>query len=260
MEIGRILRETRENNNLSLAEVEDATKIRKFYLAALENEDFQSLPGEVYTIGFIKAYARHLGLDHAPMVESFKSRGESPIPAGKTSVRKKRKTNKREENKGTFLERHGWKILLVLIAALMILFVLYQNGYFNFNRQSTNPASESVSPTVPNGIEPSPGGSTVEPIIPAPGQNPAPNSVAGEKELRIELVAHGDCWTLVNIDGKDTYNGTLKNGDKKTITAKNKVVLTLGSAGAVEVYRGGKSLGRLGEIGEVVKNKEFYIR
>ncbi|NPV92268.1 MAG: helix-turn-helix domain-containing protein [Firmicutes bacterium] len=252
MEIGRILRETREYKNLSLAEVEEATKIRKFYLSALENEDYQSLPGQVYTIGFIKAYARYLGLDHTPMVEQFKSRGESPVPVVNKTPRKKRKPNKKEENKG-FIEKHGWKVLLLIIAALMVVFVMYQNGALTLSRQSINPAPEAGNPTAPNVPSPTPGEPAAEP------NTPPPNTEAAEKELRIEMVAHGDCWTVVSADGKNVFNGTLKNGDKKTITAKNKVVLTLGSAGAVEVFRDGKSLGYLGAIGEVVRNKEFVL-
>jgi hypothetical protein len=154
------------------------------------------------------------------------------------------------------VEKHGWKIVLAAIAALMVLFVLYQNGQLNLKNPFISSANQPGASSAQG--EPAPGGSSAEPAAPPAGQNPAPSPVAAEKELRIELVASGDCWTEVTADGQDVYKGMLHKGDKKTITAKQKMALKLGSAGDVEVFRGGKSLGHLGAAGEVSK-KEFTL-
>jgi transcriptional regulator with XRE-family HTH domain len=77
--IGTTLRETRSRRKVSLDEVEAATKIRARYLQALENEDWDVLPGGAYTRGFIRTYASYLGLDGDRLAEEYRrSSGPSP--------------------------------------------------------------------------------------------------------------------------------------------------------------------------------------
>jgi transcriptional regulator with XRE-family HTH domain len=73
IEIGRTLRLAREKRDLSLKQVEEATKIRSRYLRDLENENFDVLPA-VYVLGSLKTYAEHLGLDGAAMTTELKRR------------------------------------------------------------------------------------------------------------------------------------------------------------------------------------------
>ncbi len=61
--IGAILREARQRREIELSEVEAATRIRGRYLRAIEDEDWEVLPGDVYARGFIRTYASFLGLD-----------------------------------------------------------------------------------------------------------------------------------------------------------------------------------------------------
>ncbi|HET7416139.1 MAG TPA: RodZ domain-containing protein [Solirubrobacterales bacterium] len=67
--VGSKLREARTRRKLSLAEVEAATKIRPRYLQALENEEWDQLPGDTYTRAFIRTYGRFLGLDGERLAE-----------------------------------------------------------------------------------------------------------------------------------------------------------------------------------------------
>lgn len=61
--VGRSLKRAREEKNLSLDEVSRATKIKKEFLIAIEEDRFDALPGQVFTRGFIRAYGDFLGLD-----------------------------------------------------------------------------------------------------------------------------------------------------------------------------------------------------
>ena len=70
--IGRILREAREEKGLELNEISSILRIRETHLAALENDDYETLPGKVYAIGFIRTYGNYLGLDSADLIEQFK--------------------------------------------------------------------------------------------------------------------------------------------------------------------------------------------
>jgi cytoskeleton protein RodZ len=74
--VGNKLRAARTRRQLSLPEVEDATKIRVRYLRALENDDWDQLPGETYTRAFIRTYGSFLGLDGERLAEEQRrSRG-----------------------------------------------------------------------------------------------------------------------------------------------------------------------------------------
>jgi cytoskeleton protein RodZ len=73
-EIGRSLRTAREHQQLDLPAVERATHIRTKYLAALEDERFDVLPGTAYAKGFLRTYADFLGLDGPRFVDEFNER------------------------------------------------------------------------------------------------------------------------------------------------------------------------------------------
>lgn len=74
--VGNKLRDARTRRRLSLAEVETATKIRSRYLLAIENEEWDQLPGDTYARAFIRTYGRFLGLDGDSLAEEQRrSRG-----------------------------------------------------------------------------------------------------------------------------------------------------------------------------------------
>jgi cytoskeletal protein RodZ len=77
-EIGDQLRETRMRNRIDISEVEAATKIRAKYLRALENEEWDLLPGPTFVKTFLRTYADYLGLDARNLVEEYRARYERP--------------------------------------------------------------------------------------------------------------------------------------------------------------------------------------
>ncbi len=78
-DIGATLRETRMRARIDISEVELGTKIRAKYLRALENEEWDLLPGPVYVKSFLKTYGDYLGLDSRLLVDEFKRRYERPM-------------------------------------------------------------------------------------------------------------------------------------------------------------------------------------
>lgn len=70
--IGATLREARNRRQLDLTEVEAAIKIRLRYLRAIENEDWDVLPGGAYTRAFIRTYAGYLGLDGDRLADEYR--------------------------------------------------------------------------------------------------------------------------------------------------------------------------------------------
>src|SRR5512147_2092556 len=69
--LGADLRKQREIRGVTLKEIADATKISKRYLEALEEDKYDTLPAPVFTRGFVREYARYLGLNSEEMVNRY---------------------------------------------------------------------------------------------------------------------------------------------------------------------------------------------
>ena len=89
-EIGETLRETRMRRRIDMTEVEAATKIRAKYLRALENEEWDLLPGPTFVKTFLRTYAEYLDLDPRLLVEEYRQRYERPTTQDLTPFRPNR--------------------------------------------------------------------------------------------------------------------------------------------------------------------------
>ncbi|WP_182917121.1 helix-turn-helix domain-containing protein [Bacillus sp. PK3_68] len=102
-ELGNRLREAREAKGLSLADVQEMTKIQKRYLKGIEEGNYELMPGKFYVRAFIKQYAEAVGLDHEQLFEEYKneipSSYEDEIPQRATKVEKVRTTAPAEPSK-----------------------------------------------------------------------------------------------------------------------------------------------------------------
>jgi cytoskeleton protein RodZ len=78
IQIGAILEDARRRQGIEIATLEERTKIRAKYLLALENEQWDVLPGPAYIRGFIRAYADQLGIDSEVLVDEYRRRHEEP--------------------------------------------------------------------------------------------------------------------------------------------------------------------------------------
>jgi cytoskeleton protein RodZ len=143
---GAVLRQRREELGLSINDVATSTRIRKTYLQALEDENLQLLPGAAYEIGFLRIYARQLGLPVAPLLAALEGEGSQaeravfsshggdlPRGAGKAGRKSKR----------------------VWLLFMLLLLLLGAAGYFylgNYPRLLPSPAPVSS----PKGSSPAP--------------------------------------------------------------------------------------------------------
>ncbi|RJQ11261.1 MAG: DUF4115 domain-containing protein [Bacillota bacterium] len=96
-EIGRRLKERREELGLSLAEVQAETKIRRRYLQALESGEEGLIPGEVYVKGFLRFYGNFLGLDGSALVRDYNQRREAQALDSQGSARR---SSRRQARRG----------------------------------------------------------------------------------------------------------------------------------------------------------------
>src|SRR5690625_6004319 len=78
MEIGELLKEAREEKGYTLDNIQEKTKIQKRYLVAIEQGDFNALPGKFYARAFIREYAEAVELDPEVVLADFKEEKEIP--------------------------------------------------------------------------------------------------------------------------------------------------------------------------------------
>ena len=97
--VGELLRKEREKQNLSIADVEKETSISQKYLVALEKGEYESLPGDVYTKGFIRNYSKFLGINGDELLAQFASERGLSVPqqnAEPVKAEEKHEVNKTE--------------------------------------------------------------------------------------------------------------------------------------------------------------------
>lgn len=120
MQIGEILKETREEKNISLDEIQAETKIQKRYLVAIEQDDFHALPGKFYARAFIKEYAQAVGLNPEEVLKGF---DETDIATEEpaTQYTRMNRTKQSKDTKGSSF----WSFLPTAIVIILIIAILF---------------------------------------------------------------------------------------------------------------------------------------
>ncbi len=218
---------------MSLSDVAEQIRIRSLYLAAIEDENWNTIGAPVYVRGFLRTYARFLGLDPEEAVAAFNS--TQPLPQTTTA--------REPEPRGGVPPWAGAALLwgAATVAVLLIAFVVFTE--LTMPRRTGLPTA--VASAAPVAASP-----TAPAVTPPPPNTPAP-SVAGAKSLA--LVLSSPSWLRVTVDGNVSMEGTFPAGTSKTFHGKNALV-RIGNAGGVEIYVDGKDVGKLGKQGDVVEH------
>ena len=115
--IGATLREARNRRKVGLSDAEEATKIRRRYLLAMENEEWDVLPGGPYTHSFVRTYASFLGLDGERLADEYRRGKEgTPAPRAEPVV-----ASPRRRRRGGGLSTRAWTAIVTacLVVALV---------------------------------------------------------------------------------------------------------------------------------------------
>lgn len=257
--IGDTLKQERENQNLSLQDVEQGTSIRALYIEAIESGDYDKLPGEVYAKGFIKNYANFLNLDGDALVKQFIQEispattipAENPASAESKPAEEIKTAEPDEDsittprskrrNKSESEETDSRKYIIA--AALVLLLV--GGIFYGFSGSGEEPPA--VTQNEENQPADNPQVAQVTPPEPQPVAQPPADNVS------LQATFSGDCWTQVVIDGALIYEGMINAGQVFDWTGNQSVYVVLGNAGAVNFVMNGQNIGTLGEEGAVVE-------
>ena len=202
--VGSALQRAREVRGLSLDEAARDTRLRVDQLDALEREDFDLLPGEVYVRASLRTYASYLGLDADKVSDAYARTAqafEQGPPPGKLGPVERMIAGSRIRDNQRFL----------LVAAVTILLILLALGFLS--------RGEAAPPTAE---------------IPAGTASPAPT----DPTIRVVIVARSDVAVDSEADGvRATQN--LRPGETITLVALERLVVTVEDAGLVEVSLNG---------------------
>ena len=167
-EIGHILREARENKGLSLEEAQAKTRISVRYLTALENGQYSALPTAVHVRGFLRNYARFLGLDPQPLLTRYAAGQGQDAPLPTAELREITPDNPLVErqdqpffdpvnmevngksNYGVGSGGSGGMLQIIIIVALVIALALIANRFIPilFGRGGSENAVQEVGDAV----------------------------------------------------------------------------------------------------------------
>jgi cytoskeleton protein RodZ len=117
-DIGTTLREARMRARIDISEVEASTKIRAKYLRAIENEEWDLLPGPVYARSFLRTYGDYLGLDSRMLVDEFKQQYERPSDQELRPIAARTRERERMA-RGPLLP--PWALIAVILVAVLAL-------------------------------------------------------------------------------------------------------------------------------------------
>lgn len=254
--IGQALRITRTERGLSLADLQARTKVRAKYLSALEDERFEDLPPYPFARGFLHTMAIELGLDPEPLTQrlaaamsgaedssaqNWRRLDAAIVPAVPPSRRRRLAVSA--------------GVAIIVIGVGLAIYFAQQLREFSQPSPAATPQSSSETPgatqlTTPPDVTPAPGTAVpgASDLTAAPGT--APDRTADGVTLDVQ--ASGRSWLRVVGDNQPVFEGFVSAGESRRWQSRTSMSIRVGNAGAVALVVNGRSIGVLGQPGEVV--------
>lgn len=245
MDIGATLRSARERRRLSLDQLSRVTKISTTALGALEHNELHKLPPPIFARGFVRAYAREVGLDVEEMVREFSAQLEPhPDDVGGADQGERIDASDRVGDVEGQDQWHRGVLVRLLSLSLVLAVVGVLFGAYR------------GSPTSPGGgeaVAQSSRGGRATPADPPPsaagttGVQEARLTDAVRREgLHITVAALESCWMSVTVDGTTVARTLMGKGERHSFDAHDEVVMRVGNPAAFTYRindRPGRSLG-----------------
>ncbi len=247
--IGGILREARERKGATLDQIEETTKIKKRYLLALEHEEWDRMPGKVYAKGFLRTYARYLGLDEHALGDMYElavretakvQANAGPAPAVAPEAPRRR----REVDLQNKPKRKSVLILCVVSAVVLYFAQWAYKAYYLADHGDKEPTPPAI-------------------ILPQP--DPLPTEPVVETEpviltsFTLKMVATENCWFRLKNQGQQIHEATIRAGETLEFPELQEIELRMGNAGGVIISLNDLELPSLGRSGQTM-TKFYSIR
>ena len=271
---GKVLADARVARGMTLQQVSASTKISVSKLQAIERDEIESLPGGIFTRGFVRSYAEAVGLDPQETLAQFEAR--FPEESSVATLHATIEGRANEE----FVKRQRTAKGLIWIALLSApLFVWLVGVVLPDDRQSAEPAAVDDQVRLPADSDevPVPPAAAVPPA-PAPPAAAVPSAPPGDSAVRadalpvvpddsaaltLQMSATRDCWVQATADGDTVVARILRPGDEAVVVAEEAIDLRIGDAEAFVFtinQRPGRSLGGTGEVVNLRVTPSNYLR
>ena len=285
--IGDKLRKAREKKGLTIKDVENGTSIRSLYIEAIERGDWETLPGDVYAKGFVRNLANFLKLDGDACVAEYVSdtggvvRSEEPV-VEEDPVEKPVKPYQKKSGSGVLMVAMA---LIIVLGGVYLILSADDDKEIADNRLKTQnvrkaetvvadnveknkdvadkvkepakdvPKDKSKDATESKSVK---ANDTAQ--LPAPKETPTANKntnnggakTSANKDVEITATLNDRCWLKVVSDGQTIFEGTAEKGKTMSWKGADRIAITAGNAGALEITHNGKKMGQVGDYGEVV--------
>jgi cytoskeleton protein RodZ len=273
---GALLKRERERRKITLDDVSTATKIAPRFLVALEGDEFDQLPGGIFNKGFVRSYARHLGLDENKTIADFVAASAPVVPEAPQEDTPVLASLADHVPQSRIKAKSGNDGLPWGMFALALLVFAFGFSLWGFHSREKSPRRMTAvlppatpSPSAPPlAIEPEIAKSSAPETASAPSQPPAPESSADSSatavpettppvtadnagEFQVLVKARENSWVTITADGKQIVKDTLSAPEEKSVAARSKVVIKTGNVGALDISFNGKKLASQGRVNQV---------
>jgi cytoskeleton protein RodZ len=257
---GAKLKQQREQRGVTLEEISESTKIGGRFLRALENDRFDQLPGGIFNKGFVRAYARSVGLDEEETVADYleatgagPDKPEPPIPLPEIRA---------EAANGPYSLPWGTLAIVLLIAAVALAVWGFHGRQATTRSQATASASRNayrpekpvvaVSRSSSQIATPTAARQKPSEILVAGSGRPlkVTSNPASAQPVSLQIRVRQDSWISVVADGQPITRGTMPADSLRSVHAAKEIVVRAGNIGAVDFEFNGKKLPAQGEDGE----------
>jgi len=271
--VGSLLKTERERLGLSREQITERTRMRTQVLEAIENEDWASLPPAVFVRGFLRSYAKVLGVPQDTVMRLYarSAPAERPGPAPHPEP---------PETRGRTAMRVV--LILVILAVVYGLWQFYPSLRGHQGVRDTEPRDqEAALQTIPVDKERSP--VPLQPAVPSPSpfrvveeppkQEPAPVKGAGRETssipkeietpasdqvgdegwLSLTATVRERTWLRITIDGKEEKEYLFHPGSRPQWKGRKSFYMLIGNAAGIEFELNGNKVGSLGSSGQVIR-------
>jgi len=229
--IGPQLKAARERSGMTATEAAARLHMRAMFVEAIERDDWRTVGEPVYVRGFIKNYARMVGIDAQPLVSEF---NESVSASGETPAPVVRSFAARDVSRYRYPWLLGSMSVIALVLVIKVIWTI-------------------VTPTAADHSEVGPPPAAA--MAPAADTHTAGSAVAqtaaAQHGVDLRLTLTQPCWLSITVDGKRVVYETLPAGTIKEFHGIRQISLRAGNAGGVVATIDGQALGTLGGVGQV---------
>jgi cytoskeleton protein RodZ len=168
---GRRLRDVRQRRGLTIERIAAELHLKPAAVAALEQDDYQALPGPVFVVGYMRNYARLMNIDPEPLLAAYRATHETTAP---TPIRATGAPGSTAGGGAFAALRAALLVLLVAVAAIGVIWWQTQSPFVGPEPQVATAGAESAPPDQATAEEDS-----APPDVPAPdGHDETPNAVS----------------------------------------------------------------------------------